>query len=234
MTDLVVEPFADFSRGEPHVQGFLHRPAEPGGDGLVLTHGAGGNSTHPFLVALAASFAARGLTVLCADLPYRQARRRGPPAPGRSELDREGLRRAVGALRPLIRARCFLGGHSYGGRQASLLAASDPGLVTAVLLLSYPLHPPRRPGALRVGHFPTLRVPAMFVQGSADPFGTLDEMRAALGQVAGPTALVPIDGAGHDLTDGRRRSRPGAASTEGVVTRFLDWVANGYCLSTNR
>ena len=200
----------------------------------MLTHGAGGSAHHPFLLALAAGFAARGLTVLRCDLPYRQARRRGPPVPGKSALDREGLRRAVGALRLRIGERLFLGGHSYGGRQASMLAASDPGLVSAVLLLSYPLHPPLRPGELRVGHFPMLRVPAMFVQGSADPFGSLDEMRAALGQVAGRTALVPIAGAGHDLTGGSRRAGTRSAVTDRVVNDFLGWVENGYCLSTTR
>src|SRR5207253_10963718 len=57
----------------------LHQPRSPSGDGLVLTHGAGGNARGPLLMALGEAFAARGLTVLRYDLPFRQARRTGPP-----------------------------------------------------------------------------------------------------------------------------------------------------------
>src|SRR5262245_40089614 len=94
-----VEPLVDAPDDGPHVRGILHRAARPGdSDGLVLTHGAGSNAHHPLLVALATAFAARGVTVLRCDLPFRQARRTGPPS-GRGEIDREGLRRAVGVLR---------------------------------------------------------------------------------------------------------------------------------------
>ena len=51
----------------------------------------------------------------------------------------------------------WLGGHSYGGRQASMLAAETPGLVDRLLLLSYPLHPPGKPTQLRTAHFPSCK-----------------------------------------------------------------------------
>jgi len=73
----------------------------------------------------------------------------------------------------------FLGGHSYGGRQTSMLIAEEPGLADGLLLLSYPLHPPRKPGELRTKHFPELRKAAFFVHGTRDPFGTIKEMKAA-------------------------------------------------------
>jgi predicted alpha/beta-hydrolase family hydrolase len=73
-----------------------------------------------------------------------------------------------------------LGGHSYGGRQASLLAAEAPNLVEALLLLSYPLHPPKKPGQWRTAHFPKLQTPALFVSGTKDEFGTVDELRSAI------------------------------------------------------
>ena len=74
----------------------------------------------------------------------------------------------------------FLGGHSYGGRQSTMLAAEDPTLVAGLLLLSYPLHPPKRPTQLRTAHFPQLQTPALFVSGSKDEFGTPAELTAAL------------------------------------------------------
>ena len=146
-----IEPFE-----EGTVRGFLHRPEQPDGNGIVLTHGAGSNCQAPLLVAVAREFAAAGLIVLRCDLPYRQARPSGPPSPGGAALDREGLRAAVAAVRRIAAGRVYLGGHSYGGRQASMLAAADPGVTEALLLLSYPLHPPRKPTELRTAHFPKL------------------------------------------------------------------------------
>src|SRR5436309_2951619 len=116
--------------------------------------------------------------------------------PGGAARDREGLRGAVEAVRASAPGRVFLGGHSYGGRQASILAAGQPGLADALLLLSYPLHPPGRAGEPRTAHFPGLRTPALFVHGSADPFGALDELESARGLIPAQTALLPSEGAG--------------------------------------
>ena len=96
---------------DPFVRGLLHRPANPNGIGLVLTHGAGSNCQAPLLIALAESFAESGFTVLRCDLPYRQDRPFGPPGPGDANRDRAGLSNAVGALKNLT-SRIFLGGHS--------------------------------------------------------------------------------------------------------------------------
>src|SRR5206468_8585106 len=126
------------------VRGFLHHPEHPSGNAIALAHGAGSNCQAPLLVSVAQAFAEAGFTVLRCDLPFRQARPSGPPSPGGSAADREGLRAAAFALRRMGARRVFLGGHSYGGRQASMLAASDPGVADGLLLLSYPLHPPRR------------------------------------------------------------------------------------------
>src|SRR5438477_12876441 len=114
-----VEPFSN-SDETPAVRGFLHRPVEPTGDALVLTHGAGGNCNAPLLVALAEKFADAGWTVLRCDLPFRQLRPTGPPR-GNGNEDRDALRRAVEALRKLVpeRRRVYLVGQSYGVRPAT-------------------------------------------------------------------------------------------------------------------
>ena len=196
-----IEPFDDDSAG-PAVHGFLHRPAGPPGRGLVLTHGAGSDCDAAVLVAVAEAFARGGFTVLRCDLPFRQARATGPPTPATAARDREGLRRAVIALRPFVPGTISLGGHSYGGRQASVLVADDGGLVESLLLLSYPLHPPRRPNQRRVQHFAALLTPVLFVHGSRDPFGTIAELNTARRAIPGRTALIAVDGAGHDLMRG--------------------------------
>jgi predicted alpha/beta-hydrolase family hydrolase len=98
-----------------------------------------------------------------------------------------------------VPGRVFLGGHSYGGRQATMLAAAEPDLAPALLLLSYPLHPPKKPEQCRTAHFPNLRTPPLFVHGSRDGFGTIAEMTEALRLIPARTRLVPIASAGHEL-----------------------------------
>jgi uncharacterized protein len=217
-----VEPFVD-DAAEPAVRGFLHTPALTSGDALALTHGAGSNCGAPLLVAAAEAFANSGVAVLRFDLPYRQARPHGPPRPGDADRDREGIRRAIGLLDGMGMKRLFLGGHSYGGRQATMVAAEGvPRQVSALLLLSYPLHPPRKPLLLRTAHLPKIKTPAMFVHGSRDPFGTLEEMEAALKLIPARTKLFPVEGAGHDLRVGRAiGDLPGR-----VVRAFLEFASS--------
>jgi uncharacterized protein len=193
-TDVSVDTF---------VRGLLHRPTNPNGGGTVLTHGAGSNCKAPLLIALAEAFADAGFTVLRCDLPYRQDRPYGPPGPGDAKRDRAGLKNAIGALKNLTTGKVFLGGHSYGGRQASMLCAepSEDSLkeVAGLLLLSYPLHPPRKPEQLRTQHLFHLRTPTLFVHGTRDPFGSIAEIEQALKLIPARTKLLPVEGAGHDL-----------------------------------
>jgi hypothetical protein len=184
------------------VQGFLHEPSAPTGAGIVLTHGAGGNSNVKLLVEVASGFAEAGFVAIRCDLAFRRRRAFGPPSPHMAALDRASLREALDELGKLAPGPRFLGGHSYGGRQASMLAAECPELVRGLLLLSYPLHPPKKPDQARTGHFADWRTPALFVHGTKDPFGTTAEMEQALRLIPAPTRLTTIDGAGHDLAAG--------------------------------
>ena len=193
-----IKQLTDWS-AQPVVRGFLHVPFEKNGEGLVLTHGAGSNSQTKLLTALASAFAEAGFSVLRCDLPFRQQRPQGPPFPGNAATDRDGLRRAVGVLQETTPGRIYLGGHSYGGRQATILAAEEKQLVTGLLLLSYPLHPPRKPLELRTGHFPKLVTPALFVHGSRDPFASVEELSSAVKLIPGRSMLLEIPGSGHEL-----------------------------------
>jgi uncharacterized protein len=105
----------------------------------------------------------------------------------------------VAALRKLVSGRLFLGGHSYGGRQSTMLSAGEPSLVDGLLLLSYPLHPPRKPEQLRIQHLPKLQTPALFVHGTRDPFGSPEEVESALSLIPAKTLLLKIEDEGHDL-----------------------------------
>jgi predicted alpha/beta-hydrolase family hydrolase len=215
------ELFLD-SSAQSAVRGYLHRPENANGNGLVLSHGAGSNAQAPLLVSLAEAFSAAGFVVLRCDLPYRQLRPSGPPGPGDAARDREGLKNAVAALsRHAVIRRMCLGGHSYGGRQSSILCAEDPSLVDGLLLLSYPLHPPRKPEQLRTQHLPNLRTPSLFVEGTRDPFGSIEELEAAIGLIPAKTRLVKVDGAGHDLGFKGKMGREDLAKE--VVKTFSDF-----------
>lgn len=183
------------------VRGWLHEPDTPVQKSLVITHGAGSNSSTPLLVAIAEIFAGAGFHVLRCDLPFRQDRPTGPPLRS-AERDREGLERAVQAMREIVSGPLILGGHSYGGRQSSILAAEKPGLADTLLLLAYPLHPPRKPEQLRTQHFGRLRTPSLFVHGTRDPFGTIAEMQAALAAIPARHELVTLENTGHELNAG--------------------------------
>ena len=209
--------FSDLS-AEPAVRGFLHEPEHPNGDALVLTHGAGANCQSKLLIALATAFSDSGYLVLRCDLPFRQSRPSGPPFPAMAARDREGLRRAVDVLRSQASGRIFLGGHSYGGRQSSMLAAEQPQLVAGLLLLSYPLHPPRKFDQLRTAHFAQLKTPSLFVHGSRDPFGSHEEMKTALQLIPAQTMLMEIEGAGHELL--------GKKTQEDLPARIVEALRN--------
>jgi uncharacterized protein len=193
----VSDSFAETSI-DPAVRGFLDHPAAASGHGLILTHGAGGNAQMALLVALGKTFAAAGFTVLRCDLPFRQQRRFGPPRPQDAARDREGLKNALAAMRKKLPGKAFLGGQSYGGRQASMLLAEDR-VADGLLLLSYPLHPPGKPDRLRTEHLPKLEVPTLFVEGTRDPFGSIEEMECARKLIPAKTELLIVEGAGHDL-----------------------------------
>jgi hypothetical protein len=83
-----------------------------------------------------------------------------------------------------------------------MLASEEPNLAEALLLLSYPLHPPKKPEQLRTAHFPQLQTSALFVSGAKDDFGTPAEMTAALRLIPAKTELQMMEGAGHDLMKG--------------------------------
>jgi predicted alpha/beta-hydrolase family hydrolase len=218
-----VENFADTS-WDPPVRGFVHRAAKPIGEGLVFTHGAGGNSRAPLLVGLAEAFAGAGFTVLRCDLPFRQSRPYGPPRPSDAERDRQGLKHTVAAMRKMVAGRVFLGGQSYGGRQATMLCAEEPGLVDGLLLTSYPLHPPGKPERLRVEHFPKLSVPALFVSGTRDPFGSIEEIRQALRLIPEKTELMVAEGVGHDL--GFSRKAKAVQLPSNVLEKFVGFFGS--------
>ena len=177
---------------------------EPDGDPvgiIVLTHGAGGSRESPLLKRICEEWARRGWLAVRYNLPYRRRRPKGPPS-GSAASDRAGIVEAVAAVRRLAGGPLIAGGHSYGGRQTSM-AVADGLAVDVLSLFSYPLHPPGKPDQLRTEHLPRITAPTVFTHGTADPFGSPAELRAAATLIPAPTDIVEISGARHDLASKR-------------------------------
>ena len=151
------------------------------------------------LVAIAKAFGEAGIEVIRYDLPFRVERPHGPPRPSDAARDQAGLKSEMLKIREKKGGRIWMGGQSYGGRQASMLAAESPEVADGLLLLSYPLHAPGKPTQLRTAHLRKIPVPVLFVHGSRDPFGSFEEMRKAIALIPSRTKLIEVDGVGHDL-----------------------------------
>jgi predicted alpha/beta-hydrolase family hydrolase len=179
------------------IAGIAHQPAGDPKGAVALTHGAGGSRESPLLIRLCDEWASRGFVAVRYNLPYRRRRPKGPPS-GSAASDRAGIVEAVEFVRTLADGPVIAGGHSYGGRMSSM-AVADGLAMEALTLFSYPLHPPGKPERARTEHLPHIASPTVFTHGTADPFGTLDELRAAVALIAAPTTIVEITGARHDL-----------------------------------
>ncbi|UYP19793.1 dienelactone hydrolase family protein [Rhodococcus sp. Z13] len=197
------------------VAGHLHLPEDSPRGAVALTHGAGGNCDARILQLMCSRFADAGFLALRYDLPFRRRKPKGPPQPSRAAEDREGVAAAAAELRERVSGPLLLGGVSYGGRQTSMLAADEPDIADALVLLSYPLHPPGKPERARTEHLPEITVPTVFVHGDRDPFGSPDEMRQALTLVSGATTFVEVTGAAHDLS--RAKSDPSESAVPAAL-----------------
>jgi len=181
--------------------------------GLVLTPGAGADRNQSALVAMDEALTGADVAVARVDFPYRQAGRR---APDRPPVLVATVVEAAGALARSLRVaprRVAVGGRSMGGRMCSMAVAE--GLAAAALVLvSYPLHPPGKPERLRTEHFGSIGVPCLFVSGTRDAFATPAELESAVAAIPAPVTLSWVAGADHGM---RRRD-------EAVAAVVRDWL----------
>ena len=188
-------------------------PRSPSVSGLFLTPGAGSDRDQAGLVALEKCLAP--LPVERMDFPYRKS---GRPFPDRAPVLVQAVRDGVAAMaadRGLDPARLVLGGRSMGGRMCSMAVAE--GLPAAgLVLVCYPLHPPKKPENLRVDHFAAINVPCLFVSGDRDEFGSPAEFDAHLEAIVGPVTVVRLPGRRHDLK----------GADEAVCDAVADWLEN--------
>jgi uncharacterized protein len=160
--------------------------------GLVLTPGASAGRDQSGLVAVDRAVSERGIVVERVEFPGRAAGKRRPDPP---KVCIDTIRAAAAEMNAqgVPAGRLAIGGRSMGGRMCSM-AVADGLEVTALVLISYPLHPPGRPDKLRTDHFPELTVPCLFVSGEKDPFGGPAEIEKETAAIPGPVSLSFVAG----------------------------------------
>jgi hypothetical protein len=213
------------AKGATDVTVRAYPAAGPGSPCLILGHGAGAGHDSAFMAGFGSALAGRGVETVTFNFPYMEQRRR---APDRPEVLVTCWLRVAAAVRARVGDRpLFIGGKSMGGRIASQAAAlpeaSELGLA-GLVFLGYPLHPPGRPGQLRVAHWPGVRLPALFVQGTRDEFGSPEELRAHLPSFGGRADLLVVEGGDHSLKPRGGAGRTQAETYAWVQDEIARWV----------
>ena len=193
-------------------------PAESPVAAFVVAHGAGAGQMSQFMVRAASGLASRGISTATFDFPYIAAGRHIPDkAPVLEAAWREAIDIARGTLPALP---LFIGGKSMGGRIASHIASQGgAGPLAGLVFFGYPLHPPGKPQQRRDAHLPAIAEPMLFIQGTHDQFGTVDEIRALLPALQ-RASLHEIAGGDHSfkVPGGKARQAP-------VMAEVLDAAA---------
>lgn len=177
---------------------------------LVLAHGAGAGSAHPWMKKVAAGFAERGVQVVLFDFAYIAA---GKSVPDRAPVLEATWREVWKGVTDRATGPVFAGGKSMGGRIASMVAAHPPATgfdppPAGLIFFGYPLHPPAKPQQRRDAHLPSIRVPMLFLHGTRDPFGSPEEMEPLVASLKGATLRL-CDGGDHSLVAGKKADPKG-------------------------
>jgi uncharacterized protein len=204
------------------VSGLLQAPPRPLAC-YVFAHGAGAGMRHPFMAAVAAGLANRGVATLRYQFPYME---RGSKRPDPPHIAHAAVRAAVAAARrALPGVPLIAGGKSFGGRMTSQAQAREPlPDVRGLAFLGFPLHPAGKPARERGEHLFAIRIPMLFLQGTRDTLAMLDQIEpvcAALG--AGATLRLFAD-ADHSFHVPARSGRKDAQVLDEVLDTLVAWI----------
>ena len=193
---------------------------------LILGHGAGAGQRSAFMVDFADALSERGLDLVTFNFLYTEQRRRIPDRGPALEACYRAVIEAVRAEVESARQSLFIGGKSMGGRIATQVAAADPGLALAgLVLLGYPLHPPGRPNERRDKHLPAIARPMLFVQGSRDAFGTPAELTPIVDRLQPTPTLHVVEQGDHSFKLSRKDPAAQAAVYAAVQQAIADWIS---------
>jgi uncharacterized protein len=205
-----------------HVSGLLQTPERPRGC-YVLAHGAGAGMGHPFMVAVAAELARRGIATLRYQFPYME---RGAKRPDPPQLAQATVRAAVAAaLRLLPELPLIAGGKSFGGRMTSQAQSKAPlqGLC-GLAFLGFPLHPAGRPSQNRAEHLFEVQIPMLFLQGTRDTLASLDQLEPLCKKLGRRATLKLFADADHSFHVPARTGRKDAQVLGDVLDALAAWL----------
>jgi predicted alpha/beta-hydrolase family hydrolase len=216
------QPIAIAGDDGVRVSGLLQTPTRARAC-YVLAHGAGAGMNHPFMAAVAAELALRGIATLRYQFPYME---RGAKRPDPPQLAQATVRAAVAAtLRALPDLPLMAGGKSFGGRMTSQAQAKAalPG-VRGLAFLGFPLHPADKPSQDRARHLFDVRIPMLFLQGTRDTLAALDQL-APLCQALGQRATLKLfQDADHSFHVPARTGRKDAQVRGEMLDALAAWI----------
>ena len=204
------------------VSGLLQKPPQARAC-YVLAHGAGAGMTHPFMTAVAAELAERGIASLRYQFPYmeRRAKRPDPPA-----VAQAAVRAAVAAAQDLAPGLPLIaGGKSFGGRMTSQAQAKAPlPGVRGLAFLGFPLHPAGRPSQERGEHLFALQIPMLFLQGTRDTLAALNQLEPLCSHLGPRATLKLFPDADHSFHVPARGGRKDAQVRAEMLDILSDWI----------
>jgi uncharacterized protein len=210
---------ADLHIDTPHGEVSAVLDGAEGGPVLILAQGAGGTMRTAFLDGFAAGLAAARVGCLRFNFAYSEAGKKSP--------DREPILRAVWSAAfdrgTSVGGPVWAGGKSMGGRIASMMAADGELDPAGLILVGYPLHPPGKPDRLRDQHLDDVRVPMLFLQGTADAFARWDLLTGVIDRLGERATLHPVEGGDHSFrVRGRPKDDEGTGTALGeAAARFI-------------
>lgn len=197
----------------------------PGHDsGVILAHGAGNDMHHPFLSQIHLSLAEAGLLSVKFNFPYTEQGRKAPDRAALLELTWRMIIQTVRSDTELAPQRLYIGGKSMGGGMASRVVAQGEA-ADGLVFLGYPLHPAGQPAKLRVEHWPNIRCPVLFIQGTRDALCQIDALKSELAHLTSPITLHEIPGGDHSFKLPKSAGKTEENVRREIVAKIVDWIA---------
>src|SRR5437016_5643799 len=190
---------------------------------LVLAHGAGAGMSHPFMAAVAAGLAERGIATLRYQFPYME---RGGKRPDPPKLAHAAVRAAVAeAAKRLPKLPLIAGGKSFGGRMTSQAQAVAPlPGVRGLAFLGFPLHPAKQASRERGTHLLDIQVPMLFLQGTRDALAMPDQIEPMCAALGARATLRLFADADHSFHVPVRSGRTDAEVMTDALNAFKAWA----------
>jgi uncharacterized protein len=189
----------------------------------VLAHGAAAGMDHPFMSAVAAELAGRGVATLRFQFPYMERRARRPDPP---PLCHATVRAAVAeCARIAPELPLIAGGRSFGGRMSSQAQALEPlSGVRGLAFLGFPLHPAGAPSDARALHLAELQLPLLFIQGSRDALAERALLETLVGRLGARATLKWLEDADHSFHVPARSGRTDAQVRSSMLDALCEWL----------